>query len=101
MDVAAKIWTLARNPTAFLPLAMSLAAIALVAGVVATNGVPRESDEGTAAHIWQLLMAGQVPLLAIFAFKWLPRERSAAFAVLVMNLTAAFAAVALVWFLGL
>lgn len=98
---AARIWALVRKPSAFLPFAMSLAAITLVLGVVAIYGVVRDPDEGTAAHIWQLLIVGQLPFLATFVIKWLPRERGAALAVLVANLTAALAAVAPVWFLGL
>ena len=97
----ATILALTRKPSAFLPFAMSLAAIMLVAGVVAVYGVVRDPDEGTAAHIWQLLMMGQVPFLATFAIKWLPRERDAALTVLIVNLMAALAAVAPVWFLGL
>jgi hypothetical protein len=44
-----------------------------VLGHVAMFGVAREADEGPLAHIWQLLMAGQMPVLAFFAIKWLPR----------------------------
>ena len=35
-------------------------------------GVAREADEGTAGHIWQLLMAGQLPIIVFFAFTRLP-----------------------------
>ena len=58
--------------TAFVPMAMSLIALAVVLLHIAIYGVAREADEGTAAHIWQLLMAGQHPVLAFFAIKWLP-----------------------------
>ena len=51
-----------RQPSALLPLAMSLAALALVLGRVAIYGVAREADEGAVAHLWQLLMAGQLPV---------------------------------------
>src|SRR5436309_961245 len=30
-------------------------------------------DEGAIAHPWQLLMAGQLPVLGFFSMKWLPR----------------------------
>lgn len=33
----------------------------------------REGDEGAAAHIFQLLLAAEVPIAAFFAIKWLPR----------------------------
>ncbi len=52
--------TMLRRPSAFLPLAMSLAALGLVLTVVSIFGVVHETDEGTAAHLWQLLMAGQL-----------------------------------------
>jgi hypothetical protein len=37
-----------------------------------SGAVVHEADEGTLAHLWQLL-AGQIPVLAFFAIKWLPR----------------------------
>jgi hypothetical protein len=64
-----------KKPSALVPLAMSLAALADVVVSIAIFGVVHETDEGTAAHIWQLLMAGQMPILAFFAVKWLPRAR--------------------------
>jgi hypothetical protein len=67
-----------KQPSALLPLAMSVAALALVLGHIAVFGVVHEADEGTAAHLWQLLMAGQVPVVAYFAMKWLPRARGGA-----------------------
>ena len=33
------------------------------------GGLVREPDEGSIAHLWQLLMAGQLPILAYFAIK--------------------------------
>ncbi len=62
-----------KRPSAFLPMAMSLTALTLVLVHIAVFGAAREADEGTTAHLWQLLIAGQMPILAIFAIKWLPR----------------------------
>jgi hypothetical protein len=93
--------TLMKQPSAFLPLAMSLAALAVVLGYLAVNGVVREPDEGTAAHIWQLLMAGQVPIVAFFAIKWLPQAPKQALLVLGLQAAAGLAALAPVFFLGL
>jgi hypothetical protein len=50
-----------KQPSALLPLAMSIAALTLVLGHISIFGVVHEADEGTAAHLWQLLVAGQVP----------------------------------------
>jgi hypothetical protein len=68
-----------RHPSAYLPLVMSLGALAMIVWFVAAHGVVRQADEGTQARLWQLLMAGQVPVIAYFALRWLPRApRSAA-----------------------
>ncbi len=83
-----------KHPSAFIPLAMSLAALALVLGHIATAGVAREADEGTAAHLWQLLMAGQVPVILFFAMTWLPRRPRQAGLVLALQVAAWVAAAA-------
>lgn len=43
----------------------SMLALALVLGNVAA-GVPPQADEGTAAHLFQLLIAVQLPLVLLF-----------------------------------
>jgi hypothetical protein len=90
-----------KKPSAFLPLAMSFGALATVLVHVAMFGVAREADEGTAAHVWQILMAAQIPIVAFFAIKWLPRTPSQALLVLALQGGAALAALAPVFFLNL
>jgi len=90
-----------RKPSALLPLAMSLAALAVVLVHVAMFGTAREADEGAAAHVWQILMAGQLPVVAFFAFKWLPRTPARALLVLALQAVAVLAAVAPVYLLNL
>jgi len=90
-----------RHPSAFVPLAMSLSALAMVVGYVAIYGVARQSDEGAVAHLWQLLMAGQVPVVAFFAIKWLPQAPRPTLCVLGMQAGAVLASMAPVFFLGL
>jgi hypothetical protein len=85
------------RPTALIPLAMSLTALAVAIGYAALFGTARQADEGTAAHLWQLLMAGQVPVVAFFAFKWLPVSPGRALVVLALQLGAAIAAMFPVW----
>jgi uncharacterized membrane protein HdeD (DUF308 family) len=60
--------------SALVALAMSVAALALVLGHAAIYGVVHEVDEGAAAHTWQILMAAQLPVVAYFVLKWLPRQ---------------------------
>jgi hypothetical protein len=69
------IHLLSNKPSAFIPISismsisMSLAALTLLLGGIAVGVVVREADEGAIAHIWQLLMAGQLPLLAYFVIR--------------------------------
>jgi hypothetical protein len=66
--------SLLKYPSAYLPLAMSLAALTLVLGHAAVFGIVHEADEGAAAHIWQILMAAQLPFVAYFTLRWLPKQ---------------------------
>ena len=88
-----------KQPSALLPLAMSFAALAMVLGHAAMFGIVHEADEGTAAHIFQLLMAAQVPVVAFFAIKWLPRTPRQTLQVLALQAGAVLAAFAAVFFL--
>ncbi len=92
---------LVTKPSAFVPIIMSLTALTLVLGHVAMFGVVREADEGATAHLWQLLMAGQLPVLAFFAIKWLPRAPRQTLYVLSLQAGAALASLAPVFFLNL
>lgn len=91
-------WTLKR-PSALIPVAMSIAALGLVLGHIALFGTARQPDEGTAAHLWQLLMAGQIPVILFFAITWLPRSPTKALLVLGLQAVAGLAAAAPVFLL--
>lgn len=88
-----------KQPSAVLPIAMSVAALVLVLGHAAIFGVVHEADEGTPAHIFQILMAAQIPVVAFFAIKWLPRAPGQALHVLALQAGAGLAAFAAVFFL--
>lgn len=90
-----------QRPSAFIPLMMSLAALGLVLGHTAIYGVTHEPDEGAAAHVWQLLMTGQLPVIAFFAITWLPRSPRQALPVLMLQALAGIAAAAPVFVLQL
>ena len=88
-----------RRPSAWLPVAMSAGALLLLAQHILFVGVTREADEGTAAHLWQLLMGGQVPIVLYFALTWLPRAPGPALRVLVLQAALALASFGLLyWF---
>jgi len=86
------------RPSALAPIAMSATAITIIVGYVVMFGTARQADEGTAAHLWQLLMAGQVPVIAFFAIRWLPAEPRKALPVLALQVVAALIAVFPVWY---
>ena len=88
-------------PSAFLPVAMSLTALSAVIFHILVHGISRQVDEGAVAHIWQILMAGQLPLLALFAIKWLPRAPGYSLCVLATQAGAALASIAPVFLLKL
>lgn len=89
----------AKQPSAILPLAVSAAALGVVLAHVALFGIVHEKDEGAAAHIWQLLIAGDLPLIVFFAVKWLPRAAKQAVAVLLIVSALMLANIAAVYFL--
>ena len=93
--------TLIKVPGAFLPMAMSMTALLLLGIVATTKGLVRESDDGLAAHLWQLLIAGQVPIVAYFLLRWLPRLPRATALVVALQITVALAGMAPVYVLGL
>jgi hypothetical protein len=93
---------LGKKPSAFVPMAMSVAALTVVLGSsVTVVGVVHDADEGPAAHIFQLLMAGQVPIVAYFVVKWLPRVPRQTLYILAIQIGAALAAIAPVYILSL
>ncbi len=85
------------RPSALVPVGMSLAALAIVVTYATLFGTARQADEGTAAHLWQLLMAGQVPVIAFFAVRWVPARPKPGLAILALQIVAALAAMFPVW----
>ncbi len=101
VDPSTTVHALMRQPTGYLPVAMSLGALAMIVWFVAVHGVVRQPDEGAQAHLWQLLVAGQVPLMAYSAVRWLPRAGRPALIVLALQAAAIMLlAVAPLWALG-
>jgi len=90
---------LLKRPSAFVPLAMSFVAFGMVLVHTFRFGIVREADEGTAAHVFQLLMIAQVPFMLFFAFKWIPQATKSTLHVLAMQVAAILIAVLAVVFL--
>jgi hypothetical protein len=92
--------SLLRRPSGFIPMAMSAGALAMIAWYVAAHGTAPQPDEGAQAHLWQALMAGQIPVVVWFALRWLPLAPRSAWIVLGLQLAAAALAVAPLYVLG-
>jgi len=82
------------RPSALVPIVLSLMALALVIAHLALFGVTHEADEGTAAHVYQLIMLAQVPFVVYFAVTWLPRRPRQSLCVLGLQAGAALLALA-------
>jgi hypothetical protein len=95
-----------RRPSAYLPVAMSLAALTMVLGAVAVDlarggHIVRDPDEGAIAHLFQFLMTVQWPITLFFAVKWVRRAPRQAVGVLALQAGAWLASCAPIYFLHL
>lgn len=91
--------SLLKQPSAWIPLAMSLAALVLLLGYVAIFGIVHHADEGAPAHIFQILMLVQLPIIAYFAIKWLPKRTKQSLLILALQAVAWIVPiVAVFWF---
>lgn len=88
---------LLKRPSALIPISMSAAALGIVVFYVLRFGTARQTDEGAAAHLWQLLMAGQLPIIAFFAMRWVRTNVRQGLLVLALQLGAGLAAAFPVW----
>jgi hypothetical protein len=88
MDKNSENQSLLKQPSAWIPFAMSLAAVLLILGYVAIFGITHETDERTAAHLFQLLMVVQLPIAAYFAFTWLPKRPKQSLLILALQAAA-------------
>jgi|SRR3989344_9536490 len=95
--------SLIKQPSAWLPIAMSFTALTLTIGYLAIFGIaqPPPEDEGTAAHLFQLLMGGQVPIIAFLAIKWFPQKPKQSLLILALQFVATLLAFTPVYFLEL
>jgi hypothetical protein len=87
---------------ALLPLAMTF--VIVVAGiqhVIAAGGLVREADEGTAAHLFQILIPAQIPIIVLFAATQLERHPAFTRGFLAAQIAAAGSLIAAVFILAL
>ena len=83
--------SLFKQPSAWIPLAMSLVALTMILGYVAMFGITNRTgggDEGAPARIFQLIMLAQLPIAGYFAIKWLPKQPKQSLIVLALQAVA-------------
>ncbi len=82
------------RPSAWIPVVMSLAALALVFGYILFIGIPKVpvEDENLAARIFQLLLVGQIPVIIYFTVKYIMRKPKEVFLTLLIQFLAGFLA---------
>jgi hypothetical protein len=91
--------SLLKQPSAWIPIAISFAALAMLLGYVAIFGVVHNEDEGAPAHIFQLIMLAQLPIVAYFGIKWLPKRPKGSLLVLALQAIAWIVPIlAVIWF---
>lgn len=76
------------QPSAWIQLFMSLAALVLLLGYATMFGVVHHEDEGAPARIFQLIMAAQLPIIAYFAVRWLPKRPGQSLLILMLQIIA-------------
>jgi hypothetical protein len=87
-------YSMFRYPSVAIPLGMSAGAFVTVLIHVIGIGADPAADDGTAAKLFQILLAGQAPFVAYFALKWLPRMPAEAMLVIAAQAAAALVALA-------
>lgn len=99
----ASVLSLARKPSAFVPIVMSLCALAMVLYFlvkIGTTSPDPPHDEGAPARIFQILIVGQLPFLAFFAWRGLTSDWRAALSVMTLQALALIGAAAIPFSLG-
>ena len=81
---------LMHKPTAYCPVGMSLMALLVVliaVAVGATTSVAPDGrpDEGPAAHVFQILIVAQLPIVAAFIWRWARGSARGALQVLMLQ----------------
>lgn len=92
-----------KKPSSWVPIAMSVVAIALILGYVAIFGVNKRpnADEGAPARLFQLLMFSQLFVISYFIATNFPKKPKETAIIFLLQILAAASAVGLIFFLEL
>lgn len=92
---------LSRKPSAWVPIAMSLAIFAMLLYHLLIIGEQREDDEGTAAHIFQLWLVAEVFIVGYFLARWVPQQPKEGTVILVIQILTALLSIGPVFYFQL
>ncbi len=97
------MYALLRRPLAWIPLSLPVSMIAMLGYyLLLSNGqIVRESDEGTAAHLFQLWIPLQAVLVAWFALVWFPRAPRTAGIILALQIALSLIPITVVFYYNL
>lgn len=99
MSIKFSISSLLMKPSAFIPLLMSVTALSMVLVHWAIFGIVQETDEGTLAHIFQILIVAQIPVALYFFISWVNKKPKETFLIVVLQVVALLVAIVAVYFL--
>ena len=101
--ISDSLFALLNLPSAWLPLVLSFAVILMLIGFLVFVGKPEipAQDEGVGAHMFQILMGAQLPIVGYFMLRWLPRYPAKGMVVLALVLVGWVLACLPVYLLGL
>lgn len=86
--------SLLKKPSAWLPIAFSFAILLMELWAVMTYGVAsaqRDKDEGVLAHLFQIWLVLEIPMILYFATRWLQENPRKAFLILIIQIFAVLA----------
>lgn len=86
-----------KKPSAWIPLAMSFTTLTMFLAYLTIFGNVHHEDEGAPAHIFQLLLAGQLPIIALFAIKHFPKQPKQTLKILTLQFIATLIPIAAVF----
>ena len=94
--------SLLKQPSAWIPIALSLIVLAIwIISMTMFEPPVRQTDEGIAAHLFQIWLVLEVLMAVFFAIKWLPQRPKQALLILALQIAAMLAACTPVFILKL
>ena len=90
-----------KKPSAWIPIVIPLIFFAYLVIYITVFGIVREEDEGTPAHLFQLLLVLEPFMVGFFAVKWFTRAPKQTLLILVLQIAAALFPISIVFFLNL